>query len=246
MTLKERLYLLQTVLLKVAFDHGVMGSLKFISDYNRIRKDIKEKLAGVIKQYRIANPGVAYQKYLDVDAWVFEALRRVYILGLNSEKTKKKILDLGTGAGYFPFICNYYGHEAEALDVPDNVLYNQIIKELGIKRYTQYIHAYKDLQVEKKYDLITGFMICFNNHKTPQLWHIKEWDYFLKSVSGNNLNPGGNIFLSFNGETPEEPISKDLLAYFENKQGKIKAHEVALKRKSFHNEKVAEEITPST
>src|SRR5688572_16974200 len=154
MNLKERLYFLPVTFLRVLKSHGIKDSVKFVSDYNLIRKEVKKKLAATAQKFKVDNPGVAYQKYLDADLWVYESMRRVYMLGLHKDENKKAILDLGTGAGYFPFICNYYGHRAEALDVPDNDMYNQVIKDLGIKRYGQYIHAFKDIEVDNKYDLI--------------------------------------------------------------------------------------------
>ena len=162
-------------------------------------------------------------------------MKRYYFLGLNKTRGSKVILDLGTGAGYFTFICNYYGHRAEAIDVPDNPMYNEIIKELGITRHAQYIAAFKDLDVNRQYDLITAAMICFNNHKTPNVWHIKEWDYFLKSVSTRNLKPNGKLFLSFNSESEEVPIDKELLEYFVLNNGELNDLEVFFKRESFIN-----------
>jgi hypothetical protein len=235
MNIKERVIFFPRTYLTILATRGIKPSFTFIADFIHLKKDIGKKISAISKQYKIDNPGVAYQKYLDVDFWVYESLRRVYLLGLNKKTSSKKILDLGTGAGYFPYICKYYGHDAEALDVPDNEMYNQIIKELGIKRYTQYIYAYKDLDIAKKYDLITAFMICFNNHKSPGLWHIDQWTYFLKSVSEKNLVPGGKVFLSFNAETDEEPVSRELVSYFITKQAKVNGIEVSLEGNVFLN-----------
>ena len=233
MNLKTRLYLVPKSFFSILFTRGFKSASRFVSDFRRLRKGIRARLANVIERYKIDNPGIAFQKYLDIDRWVYESQKRVYFLGLDNTNSKKCILDLGTGAGYFPYICNYYGHKAEALDVPDNDMYNQIVGELGINRYTQYIKAYKDLDVNNQYDLITGFMICFNNHKMPDVWHIKEWDYFLKSISNKNLKPNGKVFLSFNEESKEEPVKKDLLAYFVANHGELKNLEVSLKRDDF-------------
>lgn len=232
MNLKARMYFLPKVFLQIFFREGPGHALKFLSNYRKIRTEIRNRLSGIMEEYRLKNPGIAYQKYLDLDYWVLECMRRFYRLGLHKESAGKKILDLGTGAGYFPFVCNYYGHRAEALDVPDNEMYNNTIRALGINRYQQYIRAFKDLDIIDRYDLITGFMICFNNHKTPQVWHIKEWDFFLKSIAEKNLNKGGNLFFSFNAESEEEPVSRELLGYFSNHQGVINGCEVLLTSQS--------------
>lgn len=234
MNLKERLYDFPATYLKILSKEGIRPSSQFIADYKFLKKEIRERLSKIITRYQIENPGIAYQKYLDVDLWVLECLRRVYNLELHKAKGKLSILDLGTGAGYFPFICNYYGHHAEALDIPDNEMYNQVIQALGIKRFSQYITPFKDLDVPVKYDLITGYMICFNNHKTPEVWHIKEWEYFLKSVCKNQLKPGGALFLSFNAEREDEPIDKRLLDYFKENNANIHDCQIAFKRSDFY------------
>ena len=217
MNLKARMYFLPKVFLQIFFSEGPGHALKFLSNFRKIRTEIRSRLSGIMEEYRLKNPGIAYQKYLDLDYWVLECMRRFYRLGLHKESAGKKILDLGTGAGYFPFVCNYYGHRAEALDVPDNEMYNNTIRALGINRYQQYIRA---------------FMICFNNHKTPQVWHIKEWDFFLKTIAEKNLNKGGNLFFSFNAESEEEPVSRELLGYFSNHQAVINGCEVLLTSQS--------------
>jgi SAM-dependent methyltransferase len=233
MNLKARFYLVPKTFCTILLEEGPDSALRFVSDYHTLRKILRKRLATIIDKFSIAHPGDAYQKYLDIDRWLYESMRRFYFLGLKKSKEKKAILDLGTGAGYFPFICNYYGHKAEAIDVPDNPMYNEIIRELGITRYTQYIRAFKDLEINKQYDLITAAMICFNNHKTSNVWHIKEWDYFLKSVSRRNLKPDGQFFLSFNSETEEEPVNKELLEYFVSNNGDLNNVEVFLKREAF-------------
>lgn len=94
-------------------------------------------------------------------------------------------------------------------------MYNEIIDALGIKRYGKKIDSFKKIDVAKKFDLITAYLICFNNHKKSDLWHIREWDFFLNDLFDNNLLQGGKIYLSFNLETVEEPMDKKLLAYFD-------------------------------
>jgi len=172
-------------------------------------------------KYKLNNPVISFEKYLDIDYWLCENLRRVYALGLHKRDRKLRILDIGTGAAYFPYICRHFGHEVEAVDLPGNEMYNEIISAFGIKRYDRSISAFQDLGIPGKYDLVTAYMICFNCHKQPALWHIREWEYFLDGLRKNNLNPGGEVFLAFNAETPEEPVSKELLAYFAANGAKI-------------------------
>jgi SAM-dependent methyltransferase len=221
MNLRQTLGSLPRTYLHILQRHGCRDSLRFVADYVHVRTLIRNRLATTINTYHNANLGVGAHKYLDTDYWIHECLRRAYMLDLHRSTTVKAVLDLGSGAGYFTYLCNYYGHRAEALDVPDNDLYTRIVQDLGISRYADYIQPCTDLPTAQRYDLVTAFMICFNDHKTPQPWHIKEWDYFIDSVLRRNLLPGGRILLSFNSETPDEPVSPALLEFFAGNQATV-------------------------
>lgn len=216
-------------LLEIKSRCGIAKLFSFISDYSRLKGQLANHIVSIAERYKVDNPGISFQKYLDTDYWLFECMRRCYVLGLHDPGRKLKILDVGTGAAYFPFVCKYYGHEVEAIDVPDNEMYNEIISAFGIKRYDQYIRSFSNLATDKSYDLITAFMICFNCHKQPDLWHIREWEYLLSSLHDNNLNPGGEVFLSFNAESAEEPVSRELMAYFSTRNAEVHGTEVHIR-----------------
>lgn len=201
----------------------------FLTDYSALKKQLAQDLAPIVKRYMVDNPRISFQKYLDIDYWLFENMRRCYTLGLHIPGRKLKILDVGTGAAYFPFVCKYYGHDVEVVDVDDNEMYNEIVNTFGLIKYDQYIYSFSDLTTDNRYDLITAFMICFNRHKQPDLWHIREWEYFLTSVHDNNLNPEGEVVLSFNAESAAEPVSRELLAYFSENNAEVSGSNVYLK-----------------
>jgi hypothetical protein len=207
---------------------GIYGFPKFFKDYIKINWQVKKRLASLNK-YKVSNPGESFEKYLDSNFWICETLIRAYNLNLHKSPRKLRILDIGTGFGYFPFICNYYGHIAESIDMGNNKLYNSTILALDVVRYDQKIQAYTKINLNKKYDLITAFMICFNGHKSSDLWHIKEWDFFLESLEENNLLSGGKVFLSFNEESDtSEPVSSSLLGYFSSINAKITKYNVSI------------------
>lgn len=208
---------------------GIGETLRFWSDYRKLKRELAHALAPVARRHRIGEPGIAYQKYLEIDYWLFENMRRVYVLGLDRPSRKLKILDIGCGAAYFLFVCRYYGHEVEGLDVPDNQMYNEIIEALGIKRYSQYIRKFEDLPTAERYDLITAFMICFNCHDTPDVWQTKEWESFLASLHDRNLNPGAEVVLSFNCERNGDPINRELLDYFLSRNATIEVPKIHMK-----------------
>ena len=63
-------------------------------------------------------------------------------------------------------------------------MFREITRLLGVRRVVQQIEAFRPLpSFGQKFDVITAFMICFNNHKMPGLWGVPEWEFFL-DVSG--------------------------------------------------------------
>src|SRR5687767_13313295 len=68
-------------------------------------------------RYRDAEPPPhGYSKYLDIRFWMARSLTEFFLLRLDRQKSLR-ILDIGTGAGYFPYICSFYGHKVVALDL---------------------------------------------------------------------------------------------------------------------------------
>ena len=82
---------------------------------------------------------------------------------------------------------------------------------------------------------IQCYMICFNNHSKPDLWHIDEWQFFLRNLVDNHLSQEGEIFFSFNPEKPEEPVSQGLLDYFSSKQAIVTLDSVFFDKNALKN-----------
>ena len=167
-------------------------------------------------------------KYINYKQWLKECLLRAYKLKLNERIKPLRILDIGTGFGYFPFICNKFGHKADSTDLPDNKLYNLIIEKLDLQRFHVSINAYTPLQNEtsERYDLVTAFMITFNNHKTNKLWKEEEWKFFINDLYSRILKKNGKIFLSFNEESPGIFYSNDLEEFFQTNGYKVESNTV--------------------
>jgi SAM-dependent methyltransferase len=155
--------------------------------------------------------------------------RRLWtIYDLNLHKSRPlNILDLGTGFGYFPYACNYYGHNAIGLDLDVVPMYNDITKFIGIDRKVHKIKSFENLpDYGVKFDLITAFMVCFNNHKEEDVWDIQEWDFFLKDVACNRMNSNGRIFLILNSELNGEYYTETLHNYFVENGAKIDGNNI--------------------
>ncbi|MDC0222866.1 hypothetical protein OAK29_01970 [Gammaproteobacteria bacterium] len=168
-----------------------------------IYRSIKLKAPSQLIVSRIDKDDLTERKYLNYRFWSKECLIRYYRLNLHKVGHSLRVLDLGTGFGFFPHICNELGHQAECLDSPESELYREITEAFDLKRYEEAIHAFKRIDLNgssNKFDLVTAFMICFNNHKSPDLWNIDEWQFFILDLYKNHLNENGSIYLSFNQE----------------------------------------------
>jgi SAM-dependent methyltransferase len=198
----------------IIISYGPVEAFYFFQNYFRFKKKINTKINTIKADFELTEPGESYNKYLDTGYWIFENLKRIYVLELHKQKPKS-ILDLGTGAGYFPYLCKQYGHHVVALDMDNNDMYNKIISLLGIDRINHKISFGQDLPLlqTSKFDLITAFMICFNNHKQENLWHTLEWEWLL-SLLFKHVYSDGKIFLSFNEESAKNPLDEDLKNYF--------------------------------
>lgn len=186
---------------------GPLDLLRFARHLLLIRRDpawsrLKSEIASVRGLLTIGDELNAL-KYLDVELWLARNVRRCLDLRLD-RSAPLAVLDIGTGSGLFPFVCNMMGHQAHGMDqTPPNyndsegMVYQLIPRALGLRVINWDIRGYRPFQLEGSYDLITAFLICFNAHKQPGEWGRGEWEFFLDDIC-KRLNPGGRLHLSLN------------------------------------------------
>lgn len=172
-------------------------------------RDIDRKeLRTVCQKYHVPGEVKAWPKYTNVEAWIENAVQHVRSLRLD-RGTSQHILDIGSGAGYFLFVLNHLGHKVFGLDLDEPKFYGEMFELLGLERIVWRIEAFEPLpSIDRKFDLITAFAICFNGHGTDKVWGPKEWEFFLNDLNDRYLNPKGRIVLALNPEpygryTPE-------------------------------------------
>jgi cyclopropane fatty-acyl-phospholipid synthase-like methyltransferase len=181
---------------------------------------------------RHSSEGYDSYKYFDKQLWLRSKMMRAIELGLD-KAARSSVLDLGCGAGYFLYCCKYLGHSVHGLDLPDYDFYREMIALFGVSRTGFRIEPYKNLPVlGRRFDVITAHQICFNGHKTENLWSVDEWDFFLNDLEENYLNPGGTIALEFNEEPSIGFYTKEVRKYFESRSTRIFRGRVII---SFHN-----------
>jgi SAM-dependent methyltransferase len=177
-------------------------------------------LEQIRQRYAVADPGADWPKYLDLDRWIGVNIRRIRQLELDLVRPKR-ILDLGCGAGYFLYIAQLLGHSGVGLDMDRLPMFREITHLLGVRRVVQQIQAFRPLpSFGQKFDVITAFMICFNNHKMPGLWGVPEWEFFLDDLA-KHLKSRGRVWLELNEEYDETFYTPQLKEFFQKRGAKI-------------------------
>ncbi|MBI1326502.1 MAG: hypothetical protein GC136_02560 [Alphaproteobacteria bacterium] len=139
-------------------------------------------------------------KYFQMERWMTLNLKRAVRLGLD-KMPFSRALDIGAGFGYFPYIAKFYGCDVTALDIPEEPLYDEVMKYFGVPKIHHTIKPFEPLpKPEMPYDLITGFQIMFNatNPWKREFWGAEEWRFFLKDITENQLSAGGRLYLELN------------------------------------------------
>lgn len=151
-------------------------------------------------------------KFLDLKTFVPITLKRAHHLGLH-ESPPLDILDIGTGVGFFPVICDYYGHRCVAIDRDGNQVFEDATKWLQVDRRSWEITRRVPIApLGKRFDLITAFMVNFDRDKDAdyKTWPPEDWEFFLRDLVDNHLKPGGRIALLLN---PHTRATKEVVDY---------------------------------
>jgi SAM-dependent methyltransferase len=152
------------------------------------------------------------------------AILKALMTGLHQSRALR-ILDLGSGGGYFVAVCRHLGHTAEGTEVPTfrlDAATTETYAELGSALRFECDHRLliergKALGLTATYDLITAHRICFNEQLRPSEWTRPEWRYFVEDVC-NHIVPGGRLILELRENVARYGVRRwyddDLAAYF--------------------------------
>jgi SAM-dependent methyltransferase len=136
-----------------------------------------------------------------------------YWIGINVERAQDlwldrtpplRILDLGCGAGYFLYVCRFFGHEAVGLDTDEEPLFRGTTELLNVHRVISRIHPRGPLpDLGDKFDLVTAHRVCF--HRITRAangewneWSSADWNFFINDIRTRFLKPNGRLLLDFN------------------------------------------------
>lgn len=184
----------------------------------------------VLEKYgHITEPSDGWPKYLLLEQWVPTNLQRVRDLDLD-HLGPKRILDLGCGAGYFLYINKLLGHTALGLDLDEVPMFRDSVEALRVPRVIARIEPFTPLPpLGEPFDMITAYLVCFNNHKSDSVWGPAEWDYFLDDCL-TRLSPIGRLQLELNRELDGQPYTPALRTFFEKRGGLIDGFRVCFTR----------------
>jgi 2-polyprenyl-3-methyl-5-hydroxy-6-metoxy-1,4-benzoquinol methylase len=184
-----------------------------------ILRDIDhDKLEAIRAKHYFPNPGIRIEKYLEIDKWLATNIRRILNIGLDF-MPKKRVLDLGSGAGYFLHLCKRLGHDVLGLDMhdPTAAWYADTLELLGVKRVMWRIDPFVKLpDLGAKFDYVTAFMICFNRHVYEDVWLVEQWRFFLDDL-WTRLNPGAIVWFELNPQLDGTHYGPELRAFFESR-----------------------------
>jgi len=142
----------------------------------------------------------------------------VVFLGL-AQSPPLRILDIGTGAGHFPFICRALGHEVVGLDRGDSAFFKASARWMGVEPIDHIIRPFAKLpSLGGRFDLVTAFRIGFNLRPDRTAYDLPEWTFFLDNIADDILKPDGTLCLKFNvspnrvGRKLDDPELRTLFA----------------------------------
>lgn len=165
---------------------------RFLKEINPV------ELQRIRDAYGVKRKTSKWPKYADAETYLKANIARVQDIGIARSPRPLHILDIGSGAGYFLFVCKVLGHSGFGLDLPEPKFYEEMFHLFGLKRAMHRVEKFQPLpETGRKYDLVTAFQIVFNEHSGPQPWGVAEWDYFLNDAE-SHLLPGGRVYLSLN------------------------------------------------
>jgi SAM-dependent methyltransferase len=179
-------------------------------------------------KYYKAGEKVDPKKYLNLDEWMRTNVKRIRDHRIKKSPPKLRILDIGSGSGYFLHIARCLGHDVLGMDIDTEPVFRETFALLKLPRLIHRIEPFQPLpDLGKPFDLITGHMTCFNRRADDTHWGKEEWDFFLHDLL-KHLKPGGKIQFDLNPLRDGRHMEPELKKYFKSLGGKIDRRKVYL------------------
>jgi SAM-dependent methyltransferase len=170
--------------------------------------------------YRPGSPQI--NRFEDVVYWIDINVERAQDLWLD-RAPPLRILDIGSGAGYFLYVCKHFGHDVLGFDTDNEPLFRATIALLNVPRVIGQVDRQTPLpDLGGKFDLVTAHRICF--HRIGKVrdrveWSAADWKFFINDVRTNLLTQRGRILLDFNPRLDDSSFFTSELRKFFLAQG---------------------------
>ena len=149
--------------------------------------------------YQPGSPQI--NRFEDIVYWVDINVERAQDLWLDRAQPLR-ILDLGSGAGYFLYVCKHFGHDVLGFDTDSEPLFGATTELLGVKRAIGRIERQTPLpDFGRKFDLVTAHRICFQRIgkvRDGLEWSPADWEFFINDMRSRFLESNGRLLLDFN------------------------------------------------
>ena len=163
----------------------------------------RSELARLREQYPYRPNARKINAYENAAYWIGINVERAQDLWLD-RSPPLRILDLGCGAGYFLYVCRFFGHEGLGLDTDEEPLFRGTTELLNVRRAVSRIHPQVPLpELGEKFDLVTAHRVCF--HRVGRAangawneWASADWKFFIDDIRRRFLTRNGRLLLDFN------------------------------------------------
>src|SRR5438477_5222397 len=149
--------------------------------------------------YRPGSPRI--NRFEDVVYWIEINIERAQDLWLD-RAPPMRIVDLGCGAGYFLYVCKYFGHDVLGFDTDNEALFRATTALLDVARVIDRIERQTHRpDLGAKFDLVTAPRICFHRVGCGPVgleWSPADWEVFINDTRTRFLNENGRLLLDFN------------------------------------------------
>jgi len=179
---------------------------------------------------RYANPDdkKGWPKYVEAAHRLELAIKQARSVRLDRRKALR-VLDIGSGAGYFLYVCKQLGHSVMGLDLDWPPMYGEMFQLMEMPRSVWRIEPFEPLpNLGDRFGLLTGFAVCFNSHGSDHVWGVKEWEFFLNDLQRNVLSPTGEIYFELNPE-PWGYYTLELGEFFRQRGAQVEGKKVSFK-----------------
>lgn len=188
----------------------------------------REGFEKIYRKYHKPGEKVDPKKYLNLDEWMRTNVKRIRDHRIRKAPPKLRILDIGSGSGYFLHIARCLGHDVLGMDIDTEPVFRETFALLKLPRFIYRIEPFQPLpDLGAPFDVITGHMTCFNRRADDTHWGKEEWDFFLRDLV-KHLKPGGKIQFDLNPLRDGRHMEPELKKYFQSLGAKIDRRKVYL------------------